>query len=131
MSSLLKLFIVEKPFNETIRRPKLLPSKFIDISISFKVGKLLFTHSWKNSYRRIAIFEFIQGFGQVFTWALMFIGMMITHQYTVLKAIATTLLTILGMAIIGFVIVLVMYLIQQLVGFVSSLTTEISFRMNE
>lgn len=83
------------------------------------------------SLEDIAIFEFIQGFGQVFTWALMFIGMMITHQYTVLKAIATTLLTILGMAIIGFVIVLVMYLIQQLVGFVSSLTTEISFRMNE
>lgn len=79
----------------------------------------------------IAIFQFIQGFGQAFTWALMFVGMMITHQYTVLKAIATTLLTILGMAIIGFVIVLVMYLIQQLVGFVSSLTTEISFRMNE
>ena len=65
------------------------------------------------SLEDIAIFEFIQGFGQVFTWALMFIGMMITHQYTVLKAIATTLLTILGMAIIGFVIVLVMYLIQQ------------------
>lgn len=83
------------------------------------------------SLEDIAIFEFIQGFGQVFTWALMFVGMMITHQYTVLKAIATTLLTILGMAIIGFVIVLVMYLIQQLVGFVSSLTTEISFRMNE
>ena len=83
------------------------------------------------SLEDIAIFEFIQGFGQVFTWALMFIGMMITHQYTVLKAIATTLLTILGMAIIGFVFVLVMYLIQQLVGFVSSLTTEISFRMNE
>lgn len=83
------------------------------------------------SLEDIAIFEFIQGFGQAFTWALMFVGMMITHQYTVLKAIATTLLTILGMAIIGFVIVLVMYLIQQLVGFVSSLTTEISFRMNE
>lgn len=83
------------------------------------------------SYESESMYNFIASVGQVFTYLLMFVGMMITHQYTVRKAIATTILTIVGMAIIGFVIVLIMYLIQQLVGFISSLSTEISFRLNE
>lgn len=83
------------------------------------------------SFESSSMFEFLAGIGQVLTYLLMFVGMMITHQYTVRKAIATAILTIVGMAIIGFVIILVMYLIQQVVGFISSLSTEISFRMNE
>ena len=56
---------------------------------------------------------------------------MSTQQYSVKKAIGTAILTIVGMAVIAFVIILVFYLIQQVWGFITSVFSEISYRMNE
>ena len=54
-----------------------------------------------------------------------------TQQYSVLKAIVTSILTLIGMMVIAFVVILIFYLIQQVWGFISSVFSEISYRLNE
>ncbi|MBO5037278.1 MAG: YIP1 family protein [Clostridia bacterium] len=78
-----------------------------------------------------AMYTFIVSFGFVWCYGMVFLGMMITHQYTVKKAIATAILSIIGMAVIAFIVVLVFFLVQQVFGFVVQLYTEVSFRLNE
>ncbi|MBE6890483.1 MAG: YIP1 family protein [Ruminococcaceae bacterium] len=77
------------------------------------------------------IYLFIVGFSYVWCYGMVFLGMLVTHQYSVSKAIATAVLSIVGMLVIIFIAVLIFYLCQQVFGFVSSLYTEISFRLNE
>ncbi len=66
-----------------------------------------------------------------FVWCglLLFFGMMVTHDYTFSKNILTSLGTIVGMAIIMFIGVLFSTLLAKIVSFISSIVTEISFRM--
>ena len=66
-----------------------------------------------------------------FVWAglLIFFGMMVTHDYTFGKNVLTCLGTILGMAIIMFIGVLFSALLAKIVSFISSIVTEVSFRM--
>ena len=66
-----------------------------------------------------------------FIWAglLIFFGMMVTHDYSFTKNILTSLGTILGMAIIMFIGVLFSALLAKIVSFISSIITEITFRM--
>ena len=78
-----------------------------------------------------AVFTAIASVGIVLTYVEIFLGMVVTHQYTVKKAIVTTILSIVGILLLAFVILLIFYLIQQVTGFVSSLWTEIMYRMNE
>lgn len=77
------------------------------------------------------IYLFIVGFSYVWCYGMVFLGMLVTHQYSVAKAIATAVLSVIGMLVIIFIFVLVFYLVQQVFGFVTSLYTEISFRLNE
>ncbi|GAB6928632.1 hypothetical protein JCM10914A_26150 [Paenibacillus sp. JCM 10914] len=63
-----------------------------------------------------------------FVW-LLFIGIMTVHQYTVTKTIVTMLLTILVMGIITFLGLLFFSLLQEMLGFVLSIYTEISLRI--
>lgn len=77
------------------------------------------------------VYNFIVGFGYVWCYAMVFLGMLVTHQYTVKKAIATAILSIVGMAVIAFIIVLIAFLVQQVTSFIYQLYTEISFRLNE
>ncbi len=66
-----------------------------------------------------------------FVWAglLIFFGMMVTHDYTFSKNVLTTIGTIIGMAIIMFIGILFSTLLAKVVSFVSSIITEITFRM--
>lgn len=79
----------------------------------------------------IRAFEVIGGAGYVISYIYIFLGMMVTHQYTVKKSLITTIFSILGIAVIAFIILLIFYLIQQVTGFASNLITEISYRLNE
>ena len=78
-----------------------------------------------------AMYTFIISFGLVWCYGMVFFGMMVTHQYTVKKDIITAILSIIGMAVIAFIIVLLFFLVQQVFGFITQLYTEISFRINE
>mgnify|MGYP000198177322 FL=1 len=77
------------------------------------------------------LYDFISALGTILMVAYMFLSMMSTQQYSVLKAIGTAILTVVGMAVIAFVVILFFYLIQQVWGFISSVFSEISYRLNE
>ncbi len=77
------------------------------------------------------VFTAIGSLGMVLAYAYVFLSMMIVHQYSVKKGVGTTILTILGMAVIAFIVVLIFFLLQQMMSFVLSLGTEIIFRLNE
>lgn len=62
-------------------------------------------------------------------WSLLlvFLGMMVIHQFSVTKTVTSVILTLLCMIAVCFLILLFFSIIQQIVGFVSVLFTEISF----
>ena len=66
-----------------------------------------------------------------FIWAglLIFFGMMVTHDYTITKNIATTLGTILGMVFIMFLGILFTSLVVDMVSFVTDITSEVTYRL--
>ena len=78
-----------------------------------------------------AVYTAIASVGIIVAYVEIFLGMVVTHQYTVKKGIVTAILSIVGILLLAFVILLIFYLIQQVTGFVSSLWTEIMYRMNE
>ena len=65
------------------------------------------------------------------TWVglLLFFGMMITHDYSLVKNVITSVGTIMGMAFIMFVGILFSTLVGKIIGFISGVVTEISFRL--
>lgn len=64
----------------------------------------------------------------IWVGVLVFFGTMITHGYSLIKNLITVLATILGIAVIMFIGLLFTGLIQKIVGFISSIITELSFR---
>ena len=73
----------------------------------------------------------ISTIGMVLAYIIIFLGMITTHQYQFGKGIVTAILSILGILIILFVMILFFFLVQQVVGFIQQLSTEISYRLNE
>jgi len=65
----------------------------------------------------------------VWVGMLIFFGAMITHDYSLAKNILTSLGTIVGMAVIMFIMLLFTGLLTKMVSFVSSIYTEISYRL--
>lgn len=82
------------------------------------------------SGREEAVYSLLISLSYLWTGFLLFFGMMVTHQYTLLKTIITAVLTLLGMAIIIFIGLLFMNLLNQMVGFAANLYQEVSFRNN-
>ena len=60
---------------------------------------------------------------------LIFFGMMVTHDYSLAKNILTSLGTIVGMGVIMFILLLFTGLLSKMVGFISSIYTEITYRL--
>ena len=75
------------------------------------------------------IITLINGLAFVWVGLLLFFGIMITQDYPLIKNVATILVTILGMAIIMFIIILFVTLVSDMYGLVSNIWTEISYRM--
>lgn len=64
----------------------------------------------------------------IWVGGLIFFGSMTTHGYSMGRNVAITFFTIIGMVFILFIILLFTNLIQRMVGFVSEIITEISYR---
>jgi tetratricopeptide (TPR) repeat protein len=66
-----------------------------------------------------------------FIWAglLIFFGMMVTHDYSIVKNLGITLFTIVGMALIMFLGVLFTSLVVDMVSFVTDIASEITYRL--
>ena len=75
------------------------------------------------------VLSLITGVMWVWVGMLVFFGSQVTHDYSFIKNIFTTIGTIIGMAFIMFVALLFTNLIQKIVGFVANIVTEISYRI--
>ena len=65
----------------------------------------------------------------VWSYALIFIGMLVTHDYGLGKNVAVTLFTFVGMGLLLFIGMLVFDLSGQMVNFVRAIAREIQFRL--
>lgn len=75
--------------------------------------------------------SFYYVFGVIsYIWAgmLVFIGTMITHQYSVKKTILTCAITVVGMGILLFIGLLFFSVIQQMLTFILTIYKEVRFR---
>ena len=75
------------------------------------------------------ILSVINAFAFIWAGLLIFLGMMVTHDYSMLKNVGTTLGTIVGMVCIMFIAILFSTLLGKLVSFVTNIVTELQFRM--
>lgn len=91
------------------------------------IPSVILTHIF--SLNEAGIVSLLVTFAWIWVGLLVFCGMMITHNYTLFSNFLTCLGTIVGAAFIMFVGLLFTGLIQKIVGFVSSIVTELSFRM--
>ena len=70
----------------------------------------------------------ISGIGLLWSAGILFIGMMTVHQYSVSKTLLSFIVTIAGMLVIVFLIVLLITLFMQLFTFIESIVWEVSVR---
>lgn len=64
----------------------------------------------------------------VWSGLLLFVSLLVTHQYTIPKAIGTIILSLLGMAIVIFLAMLIVSLAQQVITFIDLLVREAQLR---
>ena len=77
----------------------------------------------------LELLSVISTFGFIWTGLLIFLGMMVTHDYSMGKNILTTAGTLLAMVCIMFIALLFTTLLGKLVSFVTNIVTELQFRM--
>jgi len=76
-----------------------------------------------------AIYRVLAGFAAVWTGILILAAMMMVHDYSLLKTLFSSLLTIVGMGVIVFIFVIFFSLISDAVAYFVSLYKEIIFRL--
>ncbi len=91
------------------------------------IPSTLLTHILSSA--ESGIITLLTTFAFIWVGLLIFFGEMITHDYSVVKNIATSAGTILGMAIIMFIFILFASLVSNMVGLVTNIITEITYRM--
>ncbi len=74
------------------------------------------------------IVSLVVTFGFIWAGLLIFFGMMVTHDYTILKNLITVVASIVAMAFIIFIALLFSTLLGKLVGFVTNIITELQYR---
>ena len=76
-----------------------------------------------------AIVTLLESFAFVWVGLLIFTGTMVTHDYSLVKNVATCLGTIVGMVFIMFLALLFTTMLTNVIGFITAIVTEISYRM--
>lgn len=71
---------------------------------------------------------FFTSLGTVWSGFLLFAGNTQTHRYTVVKSVTSMLLSVLGMAIIVFLVLVVVYTYQRIFNFGGNIVKEITYR---
>ncbi|MDD6799196.1 MAG: YIP1 family protein [Firmicutes bacterium] len=93
----------------------------------FIIPSTIITHILTQS--ETTVYTTLNSIGWVWVGLLLFFGMMVTHDYTLFKNVITCVGTIVGMAVIMFLGLLFSNIVTKMVGFVSSIATELSYRM--
>jgi hypothetical protein len=76
-----------------------------------------------------AVYWVLAGFSALWTGVLILAGMMMVHDYSLTKAVLSSLLTIVGMGVIVFIFVVFFSLISDAAAYFISLYKEILFRL--
>ena len=76
-----------------------------------------------------AIYWVLAGFAAIWTGILILAGMMMVHDYSLVKTVLSSLLTIVGMGVMVFIFVIFFSLISDAVSYFVSLYKEIMFRL--
>jgi hypothetical protein len=76
-----------------------------------------------------SIYWVLAGFTALWTGLLLLSGMMMVHDYSLLKTIASSFLTIIGMGIMVFIFVIFFSLVSDAIAYFISLYKEILFRV--
>lgn len=92
----------------------------------YLIGTLLSHILIQDEYIFIQAFEVI---GTLWTFVLMISAVKSVHQFTFLKTIALMLLTVVAMVAMLFLLVLLLTLFQQILIFILSIYTELSYRL--
>ena len=80
------------------------------------------------AYEETGFYHMIMSVGVAYFALLLFIGLVVVHNYTVAKTFLTIFFTFIALLIIVFLITLLFTFWQQLIVFATSLHTEIMFR---
>ncbi len=91
------------------------------------VPATLLTHILSSA--ESGIITLLTSFGWIWVILLLFFGIMVTHDYSMVKNLGTTLGTIVGMAFIMFLCILFATLVSDMFSLVSNIITEITYRM--
>lgn len=75
------------------------------------------------------LYSMLMNIGVWWTVGLVIIGMLTTHQYFFGKTVVISIFTVFGMCIMAYIGLLFFDLLQQLIGFVSTVMQEIALRM--
>ncbi|WP_461248498.1 YIP1 family protein [Treponema sp. R6D11] len=76
-----------------------------------------------------AIYWVLASFAAIWTGILILAGMMMVHDYSLVKTVLSSLLTIVGMGVMVFIFVIFFSLISDAVSYFVSLYKEILFRL--
>ncbi len=93
------------------------------------INAIMIVLSHMVTFEEGAIYWVLAGFAALWTGVLILSGMMMVHDYSLLKTIASSLLTIVGMGVMVFVFVIFFSLISDAVAYFISLYKEILFRL--
>lgn len=77
----------------------------------------------------MSILSFVMAVGSFWMGLLIFFGMMVTHEYSFGKNIVVSLLTVVGIAIILFLVMIFFSLTGRMVDLITNIVNEITFRM--
>ena len=88
----------------------------------------MFIFSHVLASEELMIYNVLDGITLVWMLALLFAGMMMTHNFTVGKTVLTTLCTLVGICLLLFIALLLLNIVQDVTDFIRSLYSEISFR---
>ena len=75
------------------------------------------------------VYQFFTGLGMLWSIFLLFIGMLVIHDYSLAKNIGMVVLTVVGMLVILFLGVLFVNLLQLMYNFFAGVLREITFRL--
>lgn len=75
------------------------------------------------------IYGILTSFLLLWSGLLLFLGMMVMHQYSVKKTVASVLLSIAGIAVILFIAMLFFSMSQQFIAFIETVVDEIRYRL--
>ncbi|QVK19524.1 YIP1 family protein [Mycoplasmatota bacterium] len=87
---------------------------------------ILLSHIYTGD--EVSFYYIAQGIGSFLLVFLIFLGLLVVHEYSLLRTVATVILTLLAMSVILFISLLLFSLAQQILGFIMGLYQEITWR---